>query len=102
MSKRTGRGGRRTLPFVFTQEGIAMLSSVLKSEQAIQVNMAIMRVFVRLRELVGDHQDLVTRIDNLERKYEGRFKVVFDAIRNLMSERSAPRRRILGLSRNRD
>jgi hypothetical protein len=86
MSKSVGRGGRRTLPFAFTQEGIAMLSSVLRSEQAIQVNITIMRIFVHLRELLMSHKDLEAKLQALEGKYERRFKIIFDAIRKLMIE----------------
>ena len=63
-----GRGGRRYPPFVFTEQGVAMLSSVLNSERAIQVNVGIMRAFVRLRELIVSHHDLAKRLDALERK----------------------------------
>lgn len=97
MSKVRGRGGRRTLPYAFTQEGIAMLSSALRSEQAIEVNIAIMRVFVHLREMLVTHGDLSRRLDVLEGKYEKRFKIVFDAIRKLMSEQSVPRKRVKAL-----
>jgi hypothetical protein len=71
------------LPYVFTQEGVAMLSSVLRSEQAVQVNVAIMRAFVRMREAMLSHKELARRVDDIERKYDGQFKVVFDAIRRL-------------------
>ena len=76
-------------PYAFTQEGVAMLSSVLRSERAVRVNVQIMRVFVRLRELLATHKDLAKKLENLERKYDARFKVVFDAIRKLM-EKPAP------------
>jgi ORF6N domain len=80
-------GGRRTAPWVFTQEGIAMLSSVLRSERAIQVNIEIMRAFVRLREIMANHADLARRLDELERcfrEHDEQFALVFDAIRKLM------------------
>jgi hypothetical protein len=89
-----GRGGRRTNPYVFTEEGVAMLSSVLNSERAVQVNIAIMRAFVRLRELAASHKDVHRRLDEMEQKYDARFKVVFDAIRALMEPPKIPRRRI--------
>ena len=89
-----GRGGRRTNPYVFTEEGVAMLSSVLNSERAVQVNIAIMRVFVRLRELASSHKDVHRRLDEMEQKYDAQFKVVFDAIRALMEPPTKPRRRI--------
>lgn len=82
-SKR-GRGGRRYLPYVFTQEGIAMLSSVLHSERAIQVNIQIMRAFVKLRELMASHKELKERIEAMEKKCDYQFKAVFDAIKKLL------------------
>ncbi len=78
------------LPYVFTQEGVAMLSSVLRSKQAIQANIAIMRAFVRLRQIMLAHKDLARRLDKLERKYNTRFRRVFDAIRGLMAPPPAP------------
>jgi hypothetical protein len=75
-----GRGGRRTNPYAFTEEGVAMFSSVLNSERAVQVNIAIMRAFVRLRELASSHKDVHRRLDEMEQKYDAQFKVVFDAI----------------------
>ncbi len=79
-----GRGGRRTLPYAFTEQGVAMLSSVLRSERAVQVNVEIMRAFVRLRRMLTAHKDLARKLDDLERKYDAEFRVVFDAIRRLM------------------
>jgi hypothetical protein len=91
-----GRGGRRYVPRVFTEQGVAMLSSVLHSRRAIDVNIAIMRAFVHLRELLATHKDLAQKLQELERKYDGKFAVVFDAIRELMAsshgeERPRPR-----------
>ncbi len=80
----TKRGGARTPPYAFTVQGVAMLSSVLKSERAINVNIEIMRTFVKLRQLVIEHKDLSHRLDALENHYDDQFKVVFDAIRSLM------------------
>ncbi|UCD86113.1 MAG: ORF6N domain-containing protein [Deltaproteobacteria bacterium] len=77
-------GGRRYLPYAFTKQGVAMLSSVLRSQRAIQVNIEIMRAFVRLRRILASHKDLARRLDELEKKYDTQFKVVFDAIRQLM------------------
>jgi hypothetical protein len=77
-------GGRRYLPFVFTEMGVAMLSSVLNSERAIQVNIQIMRAFTALREIFEKHKDLKRKIEKMERKYDQQFKVVFDAIRQLL------------------
>ena len=78
-------GGRRSSPRVFTEQGVAMLSSVLRSQRAIDVNVAIMRAFVQLREMLTSHKDLVRRIDEMEEKYDGTFASVFDAIRELAS-----------------
>ena len=90
-----GRGGRRTAPYAFTEQGVAMLSSVLRSNRAVQVNVEIMRAFVRLRGLVARDQDLSRRLDALESRYDRQFKVVFDAMRELMTPpRPAPKRRI--------
>ncbi len=69
---------------VFTEQGVAMLSSVLNSKQAVHVNIQIMRAFVKLREMIVSHKDLAQRLDELESKYDAQFRVVFDAIRNLM------------------
>ncbi len=88
-------GGRRTKPYAFTEQGVAMLSSVLKSERAVQVNVEIMRAFVRLRELIGHNRDLTRRLNDLESKYDRQFKAVFDAIRELMAPPAPqPKRRI--------
>lgn len=94
MSKK-GRGGRRTLPYAFTEQGVAMLSSVLNSERAVLVNIAIMRAFVRLREILATHKDLARKLQEMEKKYDTQFKVVFDAIRKLMAP-PAPHRRPIG------
>jgi hypothetical protein len=87
-------GGRRYLPNVFTEQGVAMLSSVLKSEQAIQVNIAIMRAFVRIRRMLVSHEELARQLDSLEKQYDEQFRVVFDAIRALMEPPKTPKRRI--------
>lgn len=90
-----GRGGRRTAPYAFTEQGVAMLSSVLRSDRAVQVNVEIMRAFVRLRSLIGNNHALARRLDALESKYDRQFKMVFDAIRELMAPPvSTPKRRI--------
>jgi len=80
-----GRGGRRTAPYAFTEQGVAMLSSVLRSPTAIRVNIEIMRAFVRLRQIVASHAELARKLEALEKKYDAQFKVVFDAIRQLMA-----------------
>ena len=72
------------LPYAFTEQGVAMLSSVLRSKRAVQVNVEIMRAFVRLREMIASHKDLARKLDALEKKYDTQFKAVFDAIRELM------------------
>ena len=93
------RGGRRYAPYVFTEQGVAMLSSVLKSPRAIQVNIQIMRAFVRLREMLATHAELLRKIEAMERKYDGQFVAVFEAIRELMSPRASRPRRQIGFSR---
>jgi len=93
MSKPKGRGGRRYLPYVFTEQGVAMLSSVLRSGRAVRVNITIMRAFVRLREMIASHKDLAKQLNDLERKYDAKFKIVFDAIRELMAP-DKPKQRI--------
>jgi hypothetical protein len=88
-------GGRRAAPYAFTEQGVAMLSSVLHSDRAVQVNIEIMRAFVRLRQMLASHADLARRLDTLEKKYDVQFKAVFDAIRELMRP-PVPRRRAIG------
>jgi len=77
-------GGRRYPPYAFTEQGVAMLSSVLKSKKAVQVNIEIIRTFVKLRQLLSTHVTLARKLKQLENKYDSQFKVVFDAIRQLM------------------
>ncbi len=93
-TSKQGRGGRRYLPYAFTEQGVAMLSSVLRSPRAVQVNIAIMRTFVRLREMLLSNVDLARKLAVLENKYDAQFKVVFDAIRELMLPPEQPKRRI--------
>ena len=83
MSKPRGRGGRRYLPYAFTEQGVAMLSSVLNSSRAVQVNIAIMRTFARLRYILATHKDLAAKLEAMEAKYDKQFKVVFDVLRQL-------------------
>jgi hypothetical protein len=85
VTSKAGKGGRRYLPYVFTEQGVAMLSSVLKSERAIQVNIAIMRSFVKIREMLSAYKDLAKKLEEMEKKYDSQFRVVFDAIRQLMT-----------------
>ena len=87
-------GLRRATPYAFTEQGVAMLSSVLRSKRAIQVNIEIMRAFVRLRRLLASHADLARKLETLEKKYDAQFKVVFDAIRQLMTPPETKRRPI--------
>ena len=94
-TSKQGRGGRRYAPLVFTEQGIAMLSTVLNSERAIQVNIEIMRAFVRLREMIATHKELARKLEALEKRYDAQFKVVFDASRALMAP-PAPNRRKIG------
>lgn len=96
MSKPQGRGGRRTPPYAFTEQGVAMLSSVLKSKRAARVNVEIMRAFVRLRRLLATHEDLARKLESLEKKYDKQFKIVFDAIRELMTPPVPRRKRQIG------
>jgi len=83
-----------SFPYAFTEQGVAMLSSVLNSERAVQVNIAIMRAFVKLREMIAANKDLARRLDDIEKKYDTQFKVVFDAIRQLMTPPEPKKRKI--------
>ena len=88
-----GRGGRRrSQPLAFTEQGVAMLSSVLRSPRAVAVNVEIIRAFVRLRRMATSHADLARRLNELEARYDKQFKVVFDAIRTLMEPATTARR----------
>lgn len=89
-----GRGGRRHPPYAFTEQGVAMLASVLRSPRAVQVNIAIVRTFVRLRKMLASHKDLARKLEELERKYDSQFQVVFEAIRQLMVPPAGQARRI--------
>jgi hypothetical protein len=93
-----GRGGRRTRPYAFTEQGVAMLSSVLRSRRAIRVNIEIMRAFVQLRRALAAHRELAMKIDALEQKYDETFREVFEAIRVLMGPPQLPPRRRIGFS----
>ncbi|MCF7879072.1 MAG: ORF6N domain-containing protein [Candidatus Omnitrophica bacterium] len=87
-------GGRRYRPYVFTEQGVAMLSSVLNSQRAIMVNIVIMRTFVKLRKILASHKDLLKKIEDIEKKYDSQFKIVFEAIRQLVLEERKPKRNI--------
>ncbi len=97
---KAGRGQhRKFLPYAFTEQGVAMLSSVLNSGRAVEVNIAIMRAFVRLREIMSTHKDLARKLDALERKlgeHDEKFAIVFEAIRQLMAPPATPPRRRIG------
>lgn len=89
-------GGTRRPPYAFTEQGVAMLSSVLNSKRAVRVNIEIMRAFVRLREILSTHKDLARKLSGLESKYDKQFAVVFEAIRRLMSPPEPPPKRRIG------
>jgi hypothetical protein len=97
VTSNAGRGGRRASPLVFTVQGVAMLSSVLNSRRAVEVNIHIVRTFVKLRAVSISNQELRKQIEELEAKCEGRFRLVFEALKDLGSLRSIPRKRIVGL-----
>jgi len=84
-TSKKGRGGTRKLPFVFTEQGVAMLSSVLKSKRAIQVNIQIIRTFTKLREILLTHKDLQNKIEKMEKKNEENFSVIFKIINKLIA-----------------
>jgi phage regulator Rha-like protein len=94
VTSKADKMGLRYPPFAFTENGVAMLSSVLNSERAIQVNIQIMRTFTRLREILGTHVELRRKIEQLEKKYDGQFKIVFDALRALVASPVKPKRKI--------
>lgn len=79
-------------PMAFTEQGVAMLSSVLRSSRAVEVNIAIMRAFVRLRQMLASHKELAAKLEEMEKKYDGQFRLVFDAIRQLMTPPATPKR----------
>jgi hypothetical protein len=93
MSSKKHRG-HKYLPYAFTEQGVAMLSSVLRSQRAVEVNIAIMRTFVQLRRLMDSNRELARKIGDMEKKYDGQFRMVFDAIRQLISQPSQPTREL--------
>jgi len=95
-------GGRRYPPYVFTEHGIAMLSSVLKSERAVKVNITIMRAFVQLRKMVSNYSGLLRKVEAMEKKYDTQFKIVFDAIKSLIETPSQKERRKIGFCREKE
>jgi hypothetical protein len=98
----SGRTGRRYPPYVFTEQGVAMLSSILSSERAVQVNIEIMRAFVRLRQLVASHEELATHLSKLEAKYDHQFKIVFDALREIITPADPKPIRRIGFGRSKE
>ncbi len=90
----SSHGGRRYPPYAFTEQGVAMLSSVLNSERAVKVNIEIMRAFVNLRRMLTSNAELARKLETLEKKYDAQFKIVFDAIRQLMTPPDPKRRQI--------
>jgi phage regulator Rha-like protein len=101
VTSKSGRGGRRYLPYVFTEQGVAMLSTVLKSERAIKVNIAIMRAFVKLRQMLTSNAQLARKLKTLEKKYDEQFSIVFEAIYKLMDPPEKKKKKI-GFKRERD
>jgi phage regulator Rha-like protein len=87
-------GGARYIPMAFTEQGVAMLSSVLSSKRAIQVNIQIIRIFTKLRSMLAGHKELEKRIDAMEEKYDEQFRVVFTAIKQMLTEEEKPKRKI--------
>ena len=101
--KPEGRGQhRKYLPYAFTEQGVAMLSSVLRSDRAADVNVAIMQAFVKMREAMIAHKDLARRLNDMERKYDKQFRVVFDALRELMEPPPAPSKKPIGFVREKE
>lgn len=94
VTSKSDKIGLRHRPMAFTEQGVAMLSSVLNSERAIDVNIEIMRAFVRLRQMIVSNASLARKLDDLEKKYDAQFKVVFDAIRQLVAPPDKPRKKI--------
>lgn len=87
-------GGTRRAPLVFTEQGVAMLSNVLNSKRAIQVNIQIIRTFTKLREMLAGHKELKRKIEEMESKYDGQFKIIFEAIKQLLESPKESRRKI--------
>jgi len=94
VTSNSDRMGLRRAPYAFTEQGIAMLSSVLNSERAIMANIQIMRTFVKIKEMIMTHKDLQRKIEGMEKKYDGQFRVVFEAIKQLIKEEQKPKKTI--------
>jgi phage regulator Rha-like protein len=101
ISSSAGHGGRRYLPYAFTEQGVAMLSSVLRSERAVTVNIAIMRAFVQLREMLATNQQLRRKVEEMEKRYDAKFQIVFTAIKRML-EAPTPRRGAIGFHAGKD
>ena len=94
ISKKKGRGGRRYRPYAFSEQGVAMLSSVLRSDRAVQANIAIMRAFLQLRAMLATHEDLRRKINELEKRYDAQFHAVFATLRRMLEAPVTPKRQI--------
>jgi hypothetical protein len=101
-SNPNARMGLRRRPHAFTEQGVAMLSSILRSERAVRVNIEIMRAFVRMRQILLSHADLARKLDAMEKKYDAQFRVVFDAIRDLMIPPQQSKGGKIGFARERE
>jgi hypothetical protein len=93
-TSKEGRGGRRYLPYVFTEHGTVMLASILNSPVAVKASIQVVRAFIQLRQIVSTHEELLRKVNILERKYDSQFQAVFDAIKSLMIQPDLPRRKI--------
>ena len=93
MSK-PGRGGRKTLPYAFTEHGAVMAANILKSPLAVQMSVTVVRSFIKMREMLIEQRDLAKKLADMEKKYDEQFKVVFDAIRTLMAQQEKTRKKI--------
>lgn len=94
MTSKGGRGGRRYLPYAFTEHGAVMLASVLSSPVAVQASIQVVRAFIRLREILATHKELARKLEELEKKYDTQFKLVFDLFRELRKPELPPRKKI--------
>ena len=101
VTSKVGRGGRRYLPYVFTEHGAVMLASVLNSAAAVAASIQVVRAFVRLRTILATHKDLARKLDALEQKCDRRFKVVFETIREMLPPSVKPRKRPIGFVESR-
>jgi len=96
-TSKKGRGGTRKLPYVFTELGVAMLSSVLRSKKAISVNIQIMRTFTKIRQLLASNRNLRLKIEDMERRYDKNFKIIFDMLKKMIVEEEKPKK-IMGFT----